>query len=122
RNTSYAEQSGYLGIFLQNDWRVTRTLNLTLGLRYERELPTRERYDRANRQFDFVTPNPVEIASRANYARNPIPEIPADRFRATGGLLFAGVNGQPRGLWNPDQNNFAPRIGLAYTLRRTTVV
>jgi hypothetical protein len=34
----------------------------------------------------------------------------------------AGVNGQARGLWDGDRNNFAPRIGLACQLHRRTVV
>src|SRR5205085_8712807 len=38
-----------------------------------------------------------------------------------GGLLYAGVNGQPRGIYNSDLNNFAPRIGLAYSLNPKTV-
>ncbi|MCL5743474.1 MAG: hypothetical protein M1541_06030, partial [Acidobacteria bacterium] len=31
-----------------------------------------------------------------------------------GGLQFVGTNGLPRGVKNPDDNNFAPRVGLAY--------
>jgi len=32
------------------------------------------------------------------------------------------VNGQPRELWSRDWNNFAPRVGLAWTVARNTVV
>ena len=35
--------------------------------------------------------------------------------------LYAGVNGVPRGIYNPDRNNFAPRFGYAYSLNRNTV-
>jgi len=31
-----------------------------------------------------------------------------------GQVLFASLNGQSRGSYNPDMNNFSPRIGLAY--------
>jgi hypothetical protein len=34
----------------------------------------------------------------------------------TGGLLFAGVNGQPKGAFNPDYENWQPRLGMAYKL------
>src|SRR6185295_9618288 len=31
-----------------------------------------------------------------------------------GGLVFAGVGGQPRNAFDADRNNFQPRAGLAY--------
>jgi len=39
-----------------------------------------------------------------------------------GGLTFAGVNGQSRGLYNPDKNNVMPRAGLAYSFDPKTVI
>jgi hypothetical protein len=64
----------------------------------------------------------VSQQALANYARAPIPQVPASGFRTLGGLLFAGVGGQPSGLWSSDRNNFAPRIGLAYQLNKQTVL
>jgi len=117
RNASYAQQSTYQGIFFHDDWKITRTITLNLGLRYEYEGPTTERYNRANRGFDFATPNPIEARAIAAYARSPIPELPAAQFRTPGGMVFAGVNGQPRTLWNGNKNNWAPRIGIAWLVR-----
>ncbi len=122
RNASYAEQSKYLGLFLHDDWKATRKLTLNAGLRYEVELPTTERFNRANRGFDLTSPNPIEARARAAYARSPIPELAPGDFRTPGGLLFAGVNGAPRGLWDTDANNFSPRLGLAYLVRPRTVL
>jgi hypothetical protein len=39
-----------------------------------------------------------------------------------GGLLFAGINSQPRGLWDKSWGNFAPRFGFAYEARRGVVL
>ena len=39
-----------------------------------------------------------------------------------GGLTFAGVNGQPSGLYETPKNNVMPRIGLAYKLDDQTVL
>ncbi|MEK7406899.1 MAG: carboxypeptidase-like regulatory domain-containing protein [Acidobacteriota bacterium] len=122
RNPSYAEQSGYLGLFLHDDWKLTRKLTVNLGLRWELEMPTTERYNRSNRGFDFAAVNPIQDAARTSYARSPIAEAPADQFRTLGGLLFTGVGGMPRGLWDVDRNNLSPRIGLAYSLRPKTVL
>ncbi|MFB3829686.1 MAG: carboxypeptidase-like regulatory domain-containing protein [Bryobacteraceae bacterium] len=122
RNASYAEQSGYMGYFVHDDWKLTRKLTLNLGVRWEVEFPTTERYNRTNRGFDFTTPNPIQAAATKAYAASPIPEVPVAQFRTTGGLLFSGVNGQPRGLWNTQTRNFAPRVGLAYALGTATVL
>jgi len=122
RNSPFSEQSRYLGLYIQDDWRASRRLTINLGIRYELELPTTERFNRMTRGFDFNSPSPVAEAARANYARSPIPEVPVERFNLRGGLLFAGVNGAPRGMWNADKNNFAPRVGLAYALRPKLVI
>lgn len=122
RNPSYFEQSNYYALFVHDDWKITRKLTLNLGLRWELESAIVERYNRTNRGFDFQAVNPVDAAARANYARSPIPEVPVERFRALGGLLFAGVGGVPRGLWNNDWNNFSPRIGLAWAVSPRLVV
>lgn len=122
RNDSYAEQSEYFAVYFHDDWRATRKLTINAGLRYELELPTTERFNRTNRGFDFITPNPIQAAAQSNYAASPIAELPPSAFRTLGGLLFAGVGGVPRGLWDTDRNNLLPRLGLAYMLRPKMVV
>lgn len=121
-NASYAQESRYLGLFLQDDWRVRPNLTVNLGLRYEVDFPMTERYNRSTRGFDFTTPNPIQAAAQAAYALNPLPELPASRFSTPGGLLFAGINGQPRGIWDTRTNQWAPRFGIAWALRPTTIV
>ncbi len=121
-NASRAEQSTFTGVFLQDDWKVTRRLTVNIGLRYEYESPTTERFNRSLRGFDFTVPSPIEEQARANYARAPLADLPPENFRTLGGLTFAGAGGQPRALWASDKNNFAPRAGLAWQLGAKTVV
>jgi len=126
RNTDFAEESTVWMGYAQDNWRVRRNLTVNFGLRYELEGPLTERYARSVRGFDPTTVLPIEAAAQAayaaSYAANPTPELPPSRFRVRGGLLFAGVGGQPRELWNRDWNNFAPRIGVSWGVARNTVV
>lgn len=121
-NASGAEQSKTTAFYVHDDWRVTSKLTVNAGLRYDYDSPITERYNRSVRGFDFATQNPEGPRAMANYAKNPLPELPANQFKVNGGLTFAGVGGQPRSLWAADRNNFAPRIGLAYTPLKNTVV
>ncbi len=121
-NDSYAQQAQVPSFYVQDDWKATSRLTVSLGLRYELGLPLTERYNRSVRGFDSSTSLPIESAVKAAYAASPISEVPADRFLVRGGLTFAGVNGEPRGLWNAGKKDFAPRIGLAYQLNVRTAL
>jgi hypothetical protein len=96
----------YYAGFIQDDWKITRTLTLNIGLRYELETPYRERYDRLTYGFDYTSPNPVKVLG----------------FDLRGGMLFAGANGNPRWQGQFDTNNFGPRLGLAWRVRLSTVL
>jgi hypothetical protein len=119
RNTARSNQSLYLGLFAHDDWKVTPKLTLNLGLRYEYEGATDERFNRNIIDFDRAVTNPIEAAAKAAYT-NPIPELPASAFNVRGGLLFAGDD--RRGFWDADKNNVQPRVGVAYQLSEKTVV
>jgi len=122
RSTNLAQQDKYWALYFHDDFKVTPKLTLNLGLRYELESPITERFNRSVAGFAFDQPSPIEAQARANYAANPIPELPADQFRVRGGLTFAGVGGNPRNLWEGEKNNLMPRFGFAWQLRPKTVL
>ncbi|MDZ4799978.1 MAG: carboxypeptidase-like regulatory domain-containing protein [Bryobacteraceae bacterium] len=117
----YAQRSTMWAGLVQDEWKLFRKLTLTLGLRYELEGPLTERFNRSVRGFDPNATLPIDAQVRANYARNPTPEIPPSQFSARGGLTFAGVNGEPSTLFARDTNNLMPRIGVAFAMTRKTV-
>jgi hypothetical protein len=121
-NDSYAEQTKYWSFFVQDDWKVNRKLTISLGLRYELPSPLTERYNRSIRNFDPNATHAIEAQVLAAYAQNPIPQVPVSEFSMKGGLLFAGVGGQPRQLWETPKKQFMPRIGFAYSLTLKTVL
>ena len=122
RASGLDEKSQTWGFYIQDDWRVGARLTLNLGLRYEYETPLTEANNRSVRGFDFAAVQAFEAAARARYAQNPVAELPASAFNVRGGLTFAGVNGEPRGLYETPRNNVMPRVGLTYKLNDATVV
>ncbi|MEP7273279.1 MAG: TonB-dependent receptor, partial [Acidobacteriota bacterium] len=103
-----AAQSFYYAGYVQDDWRVNNKLTLNLGLRYDLDTPRTERYDRMN-YFDPDAVSPLAAK---------VPAFP----NLKGGVVFVGVNGEPRSQYHRDNNNLAPRLGLAYSLNTKTVI
>jgi hypothetical protein len=101
-----AIQNLYYALYAQNDRRLGSKFTLNLGLRYEYESPRTERFDRTTRGFAYNSPSPLALPG----------------LDLQGGLLYAGVNGQPRGIYNPDRRNLAPRIGFAYSVNQKMVI
>jgi len=87
-------RSKYFAGFAQDEWRITRNLVLSYGLRYEYSSPM---YDTQGRSFSIV-PN----AHSTRFINAPV------------GLLFPGDAGAPRGANFPDKTNFGPRFGFAW--------
>ncbi|HKQ73801.1 MAG TPA: TonB-dependent receptor, partial [Blastocatellia bacterium] len=103
-NPSFAYQHLYYGAFLQDDWRISRNLTLNLGLRWDYESPTSERFNQLNAGFDQTTASPFQ----------------APGLQLKGGLLF--ISEDDRLPYKRDLNNFGPRVGVAYQLSEKTVL
>lgn len=98
--TSYSAAA----FFLADDWKVTPTLTLNLGIRYGFYTPTRE--------------NSQLVGWLNTTATNPIVNVP-------GVYEYAGLNGNPSSFTSGDYKLLAPRLAFAYApafLHSTTVL
>lgn len=80
-------------VFINDNWRMNAHFTLMAGLRYEYNSPPVDAQDRAT-VFDLATRQIVPV----------------------------GTNGVPRSGFDPDRNNFAPRVGFAWSVRNTTAL
>ena len=85
-NPQHLRTNSY-NFFLNDSFRVRQRLTINAGLRYEYNSPPSDTEDRAN-VYDTISRSLVQV----------------------------GTNGVPRGGFEPDRNNFAPRVGLAWTV------
>lgn len=99
-----ALQTKYSAGFVEDNWKVSDSLTLNLGLRYEYETPYTERFNR----LTMFSPN----------ASVPLTGVAG----LHGALSFVGVNGNSRYDFNPQYNQVSPRLGFAWHARPNTVV
>lgn len=96
---------GYHAGYFQDNWKVTPSLTLNLGMRYEVPIG----FHQANFQFSAMDPKLPNPAAGGR----------------PGALIFAGPGtgrtGEKR-FYPTDYSNFGPRVGFAYKVTQKTVV
>jgi outer membrane receptor protein involved in Fe transport len=107
-----AESLHSYGAYIQDQWRVNPKLTVNAGVRYENQRPATERFNRLT-YFDLNVINPLNSEISPLY-NEPVSQ--AIGHPIVGGFEYAGVNGNGRYGWYPDNQNFAPRAGIAYKI------
>jgi len=125
RGFFYFEQKE-AGLYVQDTWKVSSRLTLDVGLRWDKWTSYKEKYNRmvnvdlrnfANR-FEVITPGSATMESLQGIP----PSVLASWARR--GLTWRTANeaGLPGNLLAADNNNFGPRIGMAFRLNDKTVL
>jgi hypothetical protein len=84
------------GVFVQDDWRATRRLTVSAGLRWDfGSAPSQP----DNRLSSFVL----------GHRSDQYPNLPLH-------MAVDGDRGVPPGMYSPDRDNIAPRLGVAYLI------
>ncbi|MBM3739448.1 MAG: hypothetical protein FJW39_27075 [Acidobacteria bacterium] len=102
---SPAFRNWLVNVFVQDEWKATRRLHLSLGIRWEYPQRPYDVHDRIA-VADFQSPGRL-LFPRAN------PFDPNDRRLG---------NDVRRAIVDPDWNNFGPRFGLVYDLGKESVI
>ena len=84
----------YMAAFVQDSWKATSELTINYGVRWDRIRPWQEKF------------NQLQMLVKGEQSQ-VFPGAPQ-------GLVFPGDPGVPKSL-APARNNFAPRIGIAWT-------
>ena len=109
----------YMGVYFQDEWKVTNKLTINYGLRYEIQPGYNETHDRLT-LIDFawnnsMSPTWVRLGSGAPYQGNPPYPLPSTVPYVRDGRF--GNN-----LYKTDYNNWGPRLGIAYSPDDKTVL
>ncbi|MGH9328240.1 MAG: carboxypeptidase regulatory-like domain-containing protein [Terriglobia bacterium] len=92
-------------LYVEDNWRATNKLTLNLGLRYDLQYPSTERFNRGE-YFDPSIPNPLKVPGLSQLYGGDVFTTPSARGEF------------PQTYWGAIQ----PRFGLAYRLNNKTVV
>jgi len=115
----FRDYAGYIA----DDWKVSKKLTLNLGLRYELFMWPEEKDGRIG-NFDFASFDPcfTQSGGSLGLCDNPSPGfiIPANvqttgLTNVDGAIAATSRAGNNHTLNGQDRNNFAPRVGFAYS-------
>ena len=112
-------RSSYYALFFQDSWRLTNTVTVNYGLRWEYDQPFYDTND-AIVNIDFRWDNSAEPVFVRAGTGDPYEGNPA--FRLAPDVQYVRDGRFGRGAYKSDFNDFAPRLGIAWAITPKTVL
>ena len=112
-------RSSYFALFFQDSWRLTNTVTVNYGLRWEYDQPFYDTND-AIVNIDFRWDNSAEPVFVRAGTGDPYEGDPA--FRLAPDVQYVRDGRFGRGAYKSDFNDFAPRLGIAWAITPKTVL
>lgn len=103
-NANAAFQKSFIGAYFNDEWKVKRNLTVNLGLRWDEQTAPTDRFDRLS--YWTIDKNPIGDQVGLNL---------------TGALQYTG-GGNPRGAYDAQKTNWAPRVGISYSVTSKLVM
>jgi len=112
--------------YINDKWRVTPRLTLSLGVRWDKWTPYSEKQNRlVTAPLDSIL-NSFQVITPGNNSISSLPGIPPAVLQSWSnrGLSYstADAYGYPSNLFAADNNNFGPRLGAAFKIDDKTVI
>jgi hypothetical protein len=98
--------------FIQDDWKARPNWTVSIGVRFEHELPVNESQNRMVNGFNPAATNEATAAAEANYAAAPSSLLPASSFLPVGGATYASSSN--RYPYHVAPVYVSPRIGITW--------
>jgi len=103
--------SRFFGVYLNDDWKLSKNLTLNLGVRWEYEEPFTEEQNRLTAPLNLTTPIPELQGVQMPAA---LKQFYTGSWNLDGAFQF--TSSSHPGAWNSDSGTWSPRAGMAYRL------
>jgi hypothetical protein len=103
-NANAAFQKTFLGAYVNDEWKLRRNLTVNLGIRWDEQTAPTDRFDRLS--YWTIDKNPISDKVGLNL---------------NGALQYTG-DANPRGVYDAEHTNFAPRAGISYSMTSKLVM
>ncbi len=99
--------------FFQDDWKMRPNWTISIGVRFEHEIPVNESQNRMVNGFNPTATNEVTAAAETNYAAHSNSLLPAGSFLPVGGATYASPNN--RYPYHLAPVYVSPRLGITWS-------